>query len=95
MSPVHHPDWRSIPVVEVPIECIRPQKLAPDWRALLKVIWVMLGILEPRSGDSYPHLIQESPGVASYRIEDGHHRVTVLAILGRKTIRARVWLAVP
>lgn len=83
-------DWFSVPVVTVPMMAVRPQKLAPPWWALLKVLLVMAHVLKPRSGDHYPHLVQEAPGVGSYIIEDGHHRITVLSLLGCKELTARI-----
>jgi hypothetical protein len=84
-------DWTRLPVEHVPLASIRPSKLAPPWWALAKVLLVMGHVLKPRSGDHFPHVVQAVSGEPhNLFVEDGHHRLTVLSLLGRRTVRVRV-----
>lgn len=82
-------DWSRVPIETVPMNQIIPTKMAPPFPALLKVLLVMGRVLEPRSGDQLPHL-EAKDGTSLLTVHDGHHRLTVLALLGRKSVRARV-----
>lgn len=93
-------DWNLVRVRTIQLQNIRSFKLSPSILALLKALLVVVGILEPRSGDKYPHLVKmhtasfingKSINSWYYEIEDGHHRITLAALAGKKSIKARCW----